>query len=546
MKHEPSFSFKSVAQGEISGWIRGDIRDLLPPDFFEDPVRSVLAAGALVTKESRLRWAGIVSLPDGTRLFLKRDRSKGWWEYIKYRVLPSRGRSEWLTATLLEARDVSIPKPMGWMERRRGGLVKESYYLSEAVGSGVTCLEEAAPLTTGAAIVELAGAVRKIQDAALFHRDFHAGNFLWHGASVVLTDLHKAKVVSRLSLKRKVWMISHLFHSLRFRWTGEHEAAFLDACFEGDSLSERGKEGCLETIHLWMERFQRRQWRSRTKRCLKQSTEFAVEKEGEMTYYHRRDVPLDRLREVIREHRRIVEEEPRALLKNSLRVAVSLVGKGEEKFCVKQFSYPTLGERMKECFRREKGLKAWVAANGLKARGITGLKLLAFAKRTRCLGVREGFLLMEALENGQEMDRYLVKGFDGFSSKRRFIRSFAHWLSELHHKGVYHQDMKTCNIWVSEKEGGWDFTLLDLEDVALDETVNGEQLFRTCLQLNTSVPGTITRGDRLRFLRQYLENRSVPLEKRKWAKQMMEETRKRGILYVAPWGVVREDPPIHS
>jgi tRNA A-37 threonylcarbamoyl transferase component Bud32 len=265
-----------------------------------------------------------------------------------------------------------------------------------------------------------------------------------------------------------------------------------------------------------------------------------------MTYYHRRDVPLDRLREVIREHRRIVEEEPRALLKNSLRVAVSLVGKGEEKFCVKQFSYPTLGERMKECFRREKGLKAWVAANGLKARGITGLKLLAFAKRTRCLGVREGFLLMEALENGQEMDRYLVRGFDGFSSRRRFIRSFAQWLSQLHGKGVYHQDMKTCNIWVSEKEGSWDFTLLDLEDVALDETVEGKKFFRTCLQLNTSVPGRISRTDRLRFLRQYLENRSVPLEKRKWAKQMMEETRKRGILYVAPWGVVREDPPIHS
>ena len=126
--------FRSVAQGEIRGWIKGDIRDLLPPRFFEDPVSSVLAAGARVTKESRLRWAGIVSLPDGTRLFLKRDRSKGWWEYIKYRVLPSRGRSEWLTATLLEAREVSIPKPMGWMERRRGGLVRESYYLSEAVG----------------------------------------------------------------------------------------------------------------------------------------------------------------------------------------------------------------------------------------------------------------------------------------------------------------------------------------------------------------------------------------------------------------------------
>ena len=68
-------------------------------------------------------------------------------------------------------------------------------------------------------------------------------------------------------------------------------------------------------------------------------------------------------------------------------------------------------------FPEEKGLKAWVAANGLRARGIKGLRLLAFAKRTRWFGGREGFLMMEALEDGQEMDRYLVKGFDGFSSR---------------------------------------------------------------------------------------------------------------------------------
>jgi tRNA A-37 threonylcarbamoyl transferase component Bud32 len=543
MKHEPPFSFRSVAQGEIRGWIRGDICDLLPPHFFEDPVPSVLAAGARVTKESRLRWAGIVSLSNGTPLFLKRDKSKGWWECIKYCILPSRGRNEWLTATLLEAREIRIPKPMGWMERRSGGLVRESYYISEAVGSGVTCLEETAPLTSKAAIVELAKAVRKIQDAALFHKDFHAGNFLWHGTSVVLTDLHKAKIVRRLSMKRKVWMISLLFHSLRFRWAREHEAAFLEACFEGESLSDEEKEGYLQAIHRRMDRFQKRQWRSRTKRCLKQSTEFTIEKEGGMTYYHRRDVPLNRLREVIQGHRRVVGEEPSALLKNSPRVVVSLVGKGKEKICVKQFSYPTLGERMKECFRREKGLKAWVAANGLRARRMRALKLLGFVKQKGWLGAREGFLMMEALENGQEMDRYLVKGFDDFRNKRRFICTFAQWLSQLHYKGIYHQDMKTCNIWVSEKGGGWDFTLLDLEDVVLDETVDEKRLFRTCLQLNTSIPGRISRADRLRFLRQYLANRSVSLKKRKWAKEMMEETRKRGILYVAPWGVVRESSP---
>ena len=522
--------------------MKGDLSDLLPPHFFEDPVLSALAAGAGMIRESRLRWAGILPLPGGERVFLKRDRSKGAWEEIKYRMFPSRGRKEWLTAMLLEARGVRIPQPMGWMERIRGGRVKESYYLSEAVGSGTSCLDESVPLTHRATIVELAKAVRKILDAGLFHKDFHAGNFLWKGTSVVLTDLHKTKIVSRLSLRRKLWMISHLFHSFRFRWTKEHEAAFLEACFEGECFSDKEKEGHLQAIHLWMDRLQKRQWRSRTKRCLKQSTEFTVEKEGQMTFYRRREVSLDELREAIREHRRIAGEEPASLLKNSPRVVVSLVENEKAKICVKQFAYPTLGARMKESFRKEKGLKAWVAANGLNARGIPGLKLLAFVKRRGWLEGREGFLLMEAFENGQEMDRYLVKGFDDFMTKRRFIRAFAHWLSRLHEKGVYHQDMKTCNIWVSEKGGVWDFTLLDLEDVVLDETVDGRKLFRTCLQLNTSIPGKITRTDRLRFLRQYLACRPVSIEMRRWVKQMADETRKRGTLYVAPWGVVREDP----
>ncbi|MEI9475048.1 MAG: lipopolysaccharide kinase InaA family protein [Deltaproteobacteria bacterium] len=543
MKNDEPCSFRAISQGDIRGWVREDICHLLPPPFFEDPVSSSRAVDARVIKESRLRWAGIISLPNGTRIFLKRDKGKGWFEYFKYCVLPSRGRKEWLTASQLEERNVNIPKPLGWMERRGQGLVKESYYISEAVGSGVPCIEDAVELTNRATIIELAKAVRKIHDEGLFHKDFHAGNFLWHGQSFVLTDLHGAKIVRRVSLNRKLWMMSHLFHSLRSRWAKEHETQFLEAYFEGETPSDHKKEEYLQTIHLWMDRLQRRQWRSRTKRCLKESTEFTIEKERGAVYYHRRDFPLDRLRRVVQEHRRVVREEPSALLKNSTHVALSMVKTGKEKICVKQFSYPTLWGRLKECFRREKGLKAWVAANGLRARGMTGLELLAFVKRKRWLGAREGLLMMEVLESGQELDRYLVKGFDDFRRKRRFINAFAQWLSQLHKKGIYHQDMKTCNIWVSEKEGDWGYTLLDLEDVVLDETVDEKKFFRTCLQLNTSIPNRITRMDRLRFLRQYLMVRPVPLETREWVKRMTEETRKRGIVYVAPWGVVEEGVP---
>ena len=158
-------------------------------------------------------------------------------------------------------------------------------------------------------------------------------------------------------------------------------------------------------------------------------------------------------------------------------------------------------------------------------------------------GVRESFFLMEALENGQELDRYLVKGFEDFRTKRRFIHAFAQWLSSLHAKEIYHQDMKTCNIWVSERKEDWDYRLLDLEDVVLDKAVDETKLFKTFLQLNASIPRGITRTDRLRFLCHYLAHRFVPLDRKEWTKRISRETRRRGIVYVAPWGVVREDSP---
>src|SRR5208337_3411507 len=170
----------------------------------------------------------------------------------------------------------------------------------------------------------------------------------------------------------------------------------------------------------------------------------------------------------------------------------------------KQFCYPHFWGRVKEYFRRPKGLKAWAAANGLRARGIPTLKPLALVERKDWMGLRESFLFMEALANDLEMDRYFLKGFEDLKKKRFFIKTFARWLDGLHRMGVYHKDMKTCNILVSEKEEAWDFHLLDFEDIRIDSKVSRKKLFRNFHQLNTSTPQVMTKVDRFRFFREYL------------------------------------------
>jgi len=195
---------------------------------------------------------------------------------------------------------------------------------------------------------------------------------------------------------------------------------------------------------------------------------------------------------------------------------------------------------MKEHFRRSKGFKSWRAANGMRARGLPSLKPLALAERRDWVGLKESFLLMEAPTSDQEMDRYILKGFEDLKKKRLFIKTFAHWLDGLHKMRLYHKDMKTCNILVSERAETWNFHLLDFEDILMDEDVNRKKLFRNFLQLNTSTPRVMTKVDRYRFLREYLRLNPVVKDPKVFLRRLMDESRRRGLVYVSPHGVVTE------
>jgi len=533
-------TLKRVSEGEIKGWVRGEVLKGLPTHFFEDPVSSIQEIRGEVLKESKWRWAALLRLSSGRRLFLKRDKTKGWMEGLKYLFSPSKGQKEFLIASQLEGRELPIPRPLGWMERVRKGWVRESYYLSEAIGTGVSFIEEVAKSKESRSINELAMTVRKFQEAGLFHRDLHGGNFLWEDDTLFLTDLHRAKLMKSLSLHRRLWNLSYLFHSLRSMWGEEEQFRFLDQYFEGRFDGSQKREILHQKIHPVMDRLQQRQWRSRTKRCLKESTEFTVQREKGIRYFHRRDFPLGRLKRVMTEHQNLVRERPSSLIKYSPEVIVSILNDEEERICLKQFCYPSFWGRMKEHFRRSKGFKSWKAANGMRARGLPSLKPLALAERKDWSGPRESFLLMEALVNDQEMDRYILRGFDDLKKKRLFIRTFAHWLDGLHRMRLYHKDMKTCNILVSERAETWNFHLLDFEDILMDEDVNRKKLFRNFLQLNTSTPRVMTKVDRYRFLREYLRLNPVVKDPKVFLRGLMNESRRRGLVYVSPQGVVTE------
>ncbi len=525
----------------MKGWIEDDIFHLLPSSFLKDPFHSIQALNGQLIKESKWRRAAFVTLPAGQKVFLKVDKTKDWLEYLKYLILPSKARKEWFVAYRLRKRRLPVPRPLGWIEKGRRGSVEESLYLSEVLGTGGTASERLDTLRNESMVRQLADTVRHFHHSGLTHDDLHIGNFLWVKGALFLTDLHSASIHQALSLKRRLWNITHLFHSLRSFWLEKEQRAFLEIYFEKEVGPLQKMEAFLQHIHHGMDRLQRRQWRSRTKRCLKNSTEFLFEKEGELTVFRRRDFPLDELKTVVEGHRNLIREKPDVLTKQSPRIIVSVTQRGDKKLAVKHFRYPCLWDRLKDLLRRSKGRKAWIGGNGLKARGISSVQPLALVETNHWLGPKGSFFLMETSERSQELDRYILQGLGDFKRKRLFIQSFAGWLADLYNKGIYHKDMKTCNFLVHGTQRSWNYYLLDLEDVRFGQRVTEKKLFKNFFQLNTSTPRIISRTDRLRFAKECLGRIPGIKNPKRLLRRMAQERLVNDVGYLSPHGTIIED-----
>jgi len=545
----------------FKGFVREDVRAIFTGDFLENIEAAVWRAGGRIIKDSRVRWAAIFPGPDGQALFIKKFRIKNWRERLKYLGLPSRAMKEWDVSLALRQKGMEIPKPLGAMDRKRWGFLEESLYISEAIEDAQPLIDffvdrfgEGSSKGDGEKkrlIATLGRTVRCLHDGGLFQADMHAGNFLINkegDGALHLIDLHRAQIRKSLSRRQRLWNIAQLFCSLDSVLDQGDKGIFLEAYGE-----KRGPFSRLKTLLVRIEGIvdgiKRRHQKSRAKRCLGESTLFTSHRWRAYRLYRSRDVLKESLLEMINAHRETVKIQPSRLLKNSPKTAVSMVeisrGSGL-RACVKHYRYPTAWGKIKDCFRYSKGKTSWVAANELFRRGISPLKPLAYIEKRRFGLLKESFFITESPPDYLEMDRYLIKSFgngqsrDLATKRRAFIQEFARCIGRLHRSEIFHGDLKTCNILTRERSGHWDFSFIDLDTVHLGTRVGSRRALKNLVQINCSTPGFLGYSDRVRFLKWYLQTYPIPLHERDLINTILEESRKRGVVYVSPEGDVTE------
>jgi tRNA A-37 threonylcarbamoyl transferase component Bud32 len=482
----------------------------LPPFLLDNPITFLRRRPHRLIKDSLVRTALIIPAPGGD-LFLKRYKIRGFKEELKYLVFPSKAQREWKMARLALHRGIPTPCPLAMAERRQWRVLRDALFITQAISPSAPLIEVLHEKGYEDHVFRAALLIKQIHEAGLFHQDLHAGNILVNSndGELYLIDLHRSRSMRRISERRQLWNLAQFYYSVRGWLTSGAKEECLRLYYNGKgNVSKRDIAGVVRRIEILEDRIHRRHMKSRTKRCLKNSGGFYVVNKDGWRISARRGWKAEELLEAVHEHKDIVVEGKKGLIKDDRRTAITLFDFMQRRICVKEYRYKGVLQRFKEIFRRSKARKGWLMGNGLVVRGVTGITPQALLERRRWGLRREAFLIMETPPGYCELDRYMVRSFEdshnGSLKKRAFLKAFAGFMATLYELKIFHRDLKTCNIMVREKETGWDFGVVDWDDVRVDRETKGKDLLKGLVQLHTSTPFCIDMKDRFRFLASYL------------------------------------------
>ncbi|MBM3302465.1 MAG: hypothetical protein FJY85_21245 [Deltaproteobacteria bacterium] len=269
------------------------------------------------------------------------------------------------------------------------------------------------------------------------------------------------------------------------------------------------------------------------------------------------------LQSVLHEHHRLLPVKSASVRKDAPESAVTLVDlAGVPRVCVKQFRWRGPSHGLKSLFRPTQGSRAFTNGWRLNEAGFSTATPLALVTRTRLGIVMSEWVVMQVIPHALELDRYLILRIThrwNREEKSGMARLLGRYVGSLHAAGIYHSDLKTCNILVSENEpaaedvsesGNWHptnpsrtirFTLLDYDDVTFSREVPNRKRIKNLVQIFLSMPSAVQASDRFRFLHEYALHVGLSgPERRKLALGVLNAARGKDILYVGFDGDVVE------
>ncbi|MBT6229786.1 MAG: hypothetical protein HOI47_24355 [Candidatus Scalindua sp.] len=537
------------------------ITDMFNPD---DLLFDLNGKNHTLVKENRVR--SVISMPGSdineNGIYIKYFKRGGCRDYIKHLFLPTKARTEWEVGNALLTKDINTALPLAISEgKRRLLIVTETVTNSEELMGFCQSNYEGSMSAEKESekrilLDKLAVFVRDIHEKGFCHYDLHAGNILIRfkkeqnvtGYDLYLMDLHRVKIFKSVSTNKRMFNFAQIFNSLSSIMTNADKFDFVRSYGINVLGNITDEHNLVKQIDGQSSRIRNVHYKSRRKRCLKESSVFSRRMIANMKIFFRKGYDTDRLHDLIEKHNSVLTNNDSAvIIKRDSKTALTCHAfndKTVQNVVVKQYRVGCPGCIIKNIFRGSAGRKAWVAGNGLRVYGLNTPLPLALLEKKR-FGVTTGsYVIMEEVKGRLEMDRYILKNFNSridLKKKRAFINNLANTLGKMHNHNIFHHDLKTCNIMVKEYEKMFNFTFLDFDKVSFRAEITIRKRVKNLIQINLSTPRLFTLTDRLRFLREYLEQCGIMNEKKNILREIVNISKVDKILYVSSQGDVTED-----
>jgi len=538
-----------------------NIPDMFNPDDF---LSNLNGKRYILVKENRVR--SVISMPasgiNANGIYIKYFKRGGFKEYIKHLFVPTKARTEWEVGNALRSNDIKTALPLAISEGKRGLLmVTETVTNSEELmefftANYVSFLSEGKEFEKRMLLNKLAVFIRDIHEKGFCHYDLHAGNILIKfnkeqnvtGYDLYLMDLHRVKIFKSVSTNKRIFNLAQIFNSLSSIMTMSDKIDFIQSYGDSAFGNVTDEKELVRQIDEQSSKIRNIHYRSRRKRCLKESSVFSRRMIANMKMFFRKGYDTDSLHELIEKHNSaLINNDSAVIMKCDSKTALTrhaFKDKTVQNVVVKQYRVGCFGCLLKNLFRGSAGRKAWVAGNGLRVYGLNTPLPLALLEKKRS-GITTGsYLIMEEVKDSLEMDRYILKNLvnrKDIKKKKALISNIANTLGEMHNHNIFHHDLKTCNIMVKENGKSFDFTFLDFDKVSFNEEITVRKRVKNLVQINLSTPRLFTLADRLRFLNEYLDLCGITNEKKNIMREVASLSKTEKILYVSSQGDVTED-----
>ncbi len=504
------------------------------------------AGQACVIKQAPHRTIYRVAL-DGLTFYLKHYPVPNLRAWLRQLVRPSKARAEYRRTLRVAALGVPTFVPLALGERAGGLIAGESYFLTHSL----ECTE---PLSTfiettlpGLAperqtrlrqdlAAELGALVARLHEAGIAHHDLHAANLLIRldaddRPALYLIDLSAVRLGGPLDWRASRANLVMLNRWFTLRCGRADRLRFWHAYLAGRSAESRrgwsagllGAGPAAQPEHIvraalaadlerqtWESNLAF--WRHRDRRCLQPNRYYRRVRSGAAWGHAVTDLDRAELAALAADPDEPFRRAGVRLLKDSRSSTVAelemTVGGVRRRVIYKRFRVTAWSDPWANLVRRSPALRSWVYGHGLRERCLpTARPLLVLHRRSRGLSC-EGYLLTEKIEAAADLHDFLAR-LESLSPRERRaalrhrIDQVARLVRDLHRRNLSHRDLKAANVLLTDT-AAW---FIDLVGVELFHRLPHRRRLQNLTRLNASFVHSraLTRTDRLRFLRVYLE-----------------------------------------